>query len=726
MLGLNLQQYRQLALSPEPEVQNVKRKLALLQAAIRKVKLAGVQCPPTASRRKPDQSPGGAIIRRGRPVSYHTLNPAAHHEGGPWGPLLIGLLLLAAVAWYAVRYYTPQIEADLARRSNDALAEEGLTRTGVAIDGRTAILSGSVDSRDQLELAEQTVTQTFGIRTVDNQLTIGSNNETTAEARSQPSFSLTRAGSGIDIAGTVSDNRYAAAIEDATKTHFGADRVNAAITIDPSVTNPGWMSALNQLLPELDNVGNGAVSIEGSTLTLKGSIDAETKDRIGTLATDLTAGQLQVDNQIIAPEPIVPEPEPEPIVAAPEPEPETEAPAVEEKVEQPVAQEQQEPEQQEPQPAAEPQPPKLPAFAAIKEATDTITVNGFMSAEGAEQVLSALDPEKKIINQINIDERAETPVWATQLGESLTALGDNSVENLALTMTRSGSVRLRGVVESEEAKTAVQEVVSDVYGEDYEIANDIAVVVPPPVPTLPPFASVTSVDNTVTIAGLLPPATAKAISSRYRASGKSVIENVTRDERVIEPAWTDAFSQAIDSMPDVENRKVTLNSRGELTIHGIVEDDATRQTANDNLSSLFGDSVSLRNDIQVIPTIVPADELAALFDSIDLSGIRFASNSADLTDSSVAILDQIVDALIQIPDVPVEVSGHTDSAGSYDYNLDLSGERAEAVRSYLTDKGIDGSRLQAEGYGPSRPVASNDTRAGRALNRRIEIKISGE
>ena len=349
-----------------------------------------------------------------------------------------------------------------------------------------------------------------------------------------------------------------------------------------------------------------------------------------------------------------------------------------------------------------------------------------MSAEGAEQVLAALGTEKPVTNNINIDDRVESPAWTSQLGASLEALSASNVASPAVTMTRSGSIKLSGIAESDEAKEAAALAIGNVYGDEYEIANDIEVVVPPPVPTLSPFASVTSVDNTVTITGLLPPATAKSISSSYRAAGKSVIENVTRDERVIEPAWTDAFAQVVDTMTDVEGRTVIVNSTGSVTLRGTVEDDAIKQAANDNVIALFGDSVSLRNDIQVTPTIVPADELAKLFDSIDLSGIRFASNSADLTESSVGILDQVVDALNRIPDVTVEISGHTDSAGSYDYNLTLSGQRADTVRDYLISKDIDGARLESTGFGPSRPIASNETRAGRALNRRIEFTISGE
>ena len=648
-------------------------------------------------------------MRRGRPVAYHTVNPATPHEGSPWGPLLIGLLLLAAVAWYAVKHYTPQIERDLANRSNQALSGEGLANANVEIDGRTAILSGSVADSEEKDLAEETVAGIFGVRAVDNQLSIGSGSETVVEPRSQPSFAISKSGDSIEVTGTVSDSRYASAMEDAVTAHYGADKVNASITVDESATNPGWMSAVSQLVPELDKVENGGLSIESGTLTLSGSSDADTKAQIGELANELIAGQLDVENLIDAPvveEEVQPEPEP---AAEPEPEPVAEPePTVE------------------PEPVAAPEVPKLPAFAAIRATDDGVTVNGFMSAEGAEQLVAALGTDKPVTNNISIDDRAETPGWTSKLGDSLTALSAANVAAPAVTMTRAGSIKLRGVVESEEAKNAAAAAIGDVYGDEFEIANDIDVVVPPPVPTLNPFASVTEADDTVTITGLLPPATAKAISSSYRRAGKSVIENVTRDERVIEPEWTDAFSQVLDGMANVENRAVLVNSSGDITLKGTVEDDQTKQTVNDNVTALFGDSVSLRNDIQVTPTIVPADELTKLFDSIDLSGIRFASNSAELTDNSIDILDQVADALSTISDVPVEISGHTDSAGSYDYNLTLSAQRAEAVRNYLINRGVDANRLQSRGFGPSRPVASNETRAGRALNRRIEFKISGE
>ena len=74
------------------------------------------------------------------------------------------------------------------------------------------------------------------------------------------------------------------------------------------------------------------------------------------------------------------------------------------------------------------------------------------------------------------------------------------------------------------------------------------------------------------------------------------------------------------------------------------------------------------------------------------------------------------------PDLRLEIGGHTDSQASDTYNADLSKRRAQSVVKWLTDKGINASRLTAEGFGESRPVADNDSAAGRALNRRVEIR----
>jgi OmpA-OmpF porin, OOP family len=73
------------------------------------------------------------------------------------------------------------------------------------------------------------------------------------------------------------------------------------------------------------------------------------------------------------------------------------------------------------------------------------------------------------------------------------------------------------------------------------------------------------------------------------------------------------------------------------------------------------------------------------------------------------------------PDLKVEVDGHADSTGAAAYNMTLSEKRAEAVKKYFVDQGIDPDRLTTKGFGITKPAASNDTREGRAKNRRVEL-----
>src|SRR5688572_396098 len=104
--------------------------------------------------------------------------------------------------------------------------------------------------------------------------------------------------------------------------------------------------------------------------------------------------------------------------------------------------------------------------------------------------------------------------------------------------------------------------------------------------------------------------------------------------------------------------------------------------------------------------------------------IYFHSNKATLQQISHDPLDQLVDILKRYPNATLVIEGHTDNTGSNAHNIELSENRANAVKNYLTGKGIDGSRLTATGYGEEKPVTTNNTAEGRKLNRRVELKLS--
>lgn len=106
-----------------------------------------------------------------------------------------------------------------------------------------------------------------------------------------------------------------------------------------------------------------------------------------------------------------------------------------------------------------------------------------------------------------------------------------------------------------------------------------------------------------------------------------------------------------------------------------------------------------------------------------LENVHFEFNSANLTAAARSSLDQTARELNSAPKGRIEVAGHTDSRGAAAYNMRLSEQRANAVRQYLVDKGVPAARISARGYGAEQPVASNATDAGRAQNRRVELRF---
>lgn len=105
-----------------------------------------------------------------------------------------------------------------------------------------------------------------------------------------------------------------------------------------------------------------------------------------------------------------------------------------------------------------------------------------------------------------------------------------------------------------------------------------------------------------------------------------------------------------------------------------------------------------------------------------LQSIQFEFDKATILPASFGILDEVVDILLNHPELKIRIEGHTDQIGSAEYNQKLSEQRAQAVRLYLVDKGVSARRLTSVGFGFSKPIAGNDEE-GRAKNRRVQFEI---
>ncbi len=121
------------------------------------------------------------------------------------------------------------------------------------------------------------------------------------------------------------------------------------------------------------------------------------------------------------------------------------------------------------------------------------------------------------------------------------------------------------------------------------------------------------------------------------------------------------------------------------------------------------------------PPPAPAPKPAP--ERIVLRGVNFDFDKATIRPDARVILDEAASLLAKNAGTRVSVEGHTDAVGSDAYNQKLSDRRAAAVVQYLTGKGVPAGSLSAKGFGESKPVSSNETKDGRAMNRRVELRV---
>ncbi len=142
------------------------------------------------------------------------------------------------------------------------------------------------------------------------------------------------------------------------------------------------------------------------------------------------------------------------------------------------------------------------------------------------------------------------------------------------------------------------------------------------------------------------------------------------------------------------------------------------------------DADGVRNELDKCPGTPPSfkvDVVGCMVEqTVALQNVNFEFGSDKLTAGAMTLLDGIAGSLLAQTTVKVLVTGHTDALGPQSYNLQLSQRRAKSVMLYVIEKGVEPTRLSAEGEGEFSPIASNDTEEGRAQNRRVEFKITAQ
>lgn len=209
------------------------------------------------------------------------------------------------------------------------------------------------------------------------------------------------------------------------------------------------------------------------------------------------------------------------------------------------------------------------------------------------------------------------------------------------------------------------------------------------------------------------------------ASGLEVVDGVAPEN-----AWLgDVLRVVAIVATEVDTGSVLVNSEaGVVTVSAELADRQSRADVRRESEEILGagplDFVS-GFTVEDAPPPPPREQVVELQEDLDdlIAGkvVEFELNSDELTPAGEELLTEIVDALRQFPDVPVEIAGHTDSQGEDAFNLDLSTRRAEAALAFFVAAGETPERFVVVGYGEAQPIADNSTSEGRARNRRIEF-----
>ncbi len=230
----------------------------------------------------------------------------------------------------------------------------------------------------------------------------------------------------------------------------------------------------------------------------------------------------------------------------------------------------------------------------------------------------------------------------------------------------------------------------------------------------------TSATGKVIVSGVVPDeATRQAILSKAReVYGERVVDQLGVGNLVAPPNWSQLVQKLITPELKRVNKGQLKVSGNVVELSGDIANEAQSKQLASQMSANLNPTYTVRNGLRVASAGQEVLDAALANRTVE-----FQPGNAVLTPLGTRTLDELLPVLIQFKGRRFEVIGHTDAQGAAAQNVLLSAERANAVRAYLTSRGIAPELIQTSGAGADRPVAGNDTTEGRARNRRIEFRV---
>lgn len=193
---------------------------------------------------------------------------------------------------------------------------------------------------------------------------------------------------------------------------------------------------------------------------------------------------------------------------------------------------------------------------------------------------------------------------------------------------------------------------------------------------------------------------------------------------VVPAYWQDVTIQVLYLLAESTSAQAEI-SVGAIRVHGITIDPLGWNKRFDALVKTLPPNISIVADtISIDPTVSIAEICARAFAAFEAGPIKFEESSTTFRSSAYPQLDRVVALANACGNSQISITGHSDSSGNDSWNQRLSLRRANAVGDYISGAGIDRARLQVAGAGSNAPIADDNTRYGRSLNRRIEITLT--
>ena len=324
---------------------------------------------------------------------------------------------------------------------------------------------------------------------------------------------------------------------------------------------------------------------------------------------------------------------------------------------------------------------------------------------------------------------APSPRWAEAAEAAIAAVGE-----LGSAVVTISDVDVSLIANPDVSQADFDRVVGDLTAKLPDVFSLKSTLLTPPAADLSGIAQFTatrSSEGAMQLRGRLTDESERSVVEAYTKArfGSDGLYVAARMDENLPPAWGMRVLTGLSALAELDHGSLLVQP-GRMIVKGVTGNQGARAEISRQLSERLGQGADFSVDVTYderldplrgLPT--PEECLAQAKAVLDKKQIAFAPNKAEITAGTAGVVNELVEALKECREVALEIGGHTDSQGRAESNLRLSQQRAEAVLTALSKRGIDTSEMVAKGYGAAEPIADNKTEAGRLLNRRIEFKL---